>query len=230
MGAVPRADRIWKTSGRILRKGPSSQNVQATKAPGKPIPGQPGFLQEPGLLPVGCDIHTEFSPAVQGSHGQDSEGQWCDSSITHGTCSPLLQASLGTGGSWVTHGTSARCGTWHDATTLWRDRGWEETLGWVVSGWKCSSIGAEGVPNGGKTGMREASRTGTLYTSRGTFRDAWLWVLYPSAHTSSPMGLGGAHTHASDPASILRDAASLPEPISSPSLHPGMRCLSGGCK
>lgn len=75
MGAVPRAGHIWRSWRRMLRKGPSSQNVQATKAPGKPIPGQLGFLQEPGLIPVGCDIHTNFSPALQGSHSQGSKGQ-----------------------------------------------------------------------------------------------------------------------------------------------------------
>lgn len=202
--------------------------LQAAKAPGQHIPGQPVFLRAPCPHPVGCTIHTDFSPAAQRSHGHGSEGQWCDSSITHGTCSPPLQTSLGTGGSWGD--LCAHCGTWHDATTLWRDQDWEENLGWWVLGWKCSDFGAQGGPNGGKTGMREASRTATLYISKGALRDAWVWVLDPSAYGSSPMELGGAHTHLSDPASILCDATSLPESISSSFPYPRMGCLSGGCK
>ena len=179
---------------------------------------------------MGCDIHTGFSPAVQGRRSGGSEGQWCDSSVTRGTCSPLLQASLGTGCSCVTCGTTARCGTWHDATTLRRDWGWEEALGWDVSGCKFPGVGADGGPNGGKTDLREVSRTATLYILMRALRDARLWVLYRSVHSSSPTGLRGAHTHPSDPESILCMAASLPERVSSPSLRPGMRCLFGRCK
>lgn len=138
------------------------------------MPKQPKHLEGPSLcsrgfsgpLPVG-DFHTDFSQAVQGSHGQGSEGQRRDSSSICGTCPPLLQAAHGTGGSWVTHRTSARCGIRHDATALRRDRGWEEMLGWGTSGWNCPDVGAEGGPNGGKTGLKEASRTATLYILRG---------------------------------------------------------------
>lgn len=176
----------------MLRKGPSPKMSKQPKH--LESPGQLGFLQEPGLLPVGCNIHTNFSAALQGSHSQGSKGQWCDSSIICGTCDPPPQASLGTGGSWVTHGASAFCGTWHDPTILRRDRCWEEVLGWGTSGWKCSGVGAEGGPNRCKTGLSGVSRTAALYILRGPLRDAWLWVLYPSAHGSSPTGLReGSH-------------------------------------
>lgn len=68
----------------------------------------------------------------------------------------------------MTHGTSAHCGIWHEATALWRDWSWEEMLGWGVLGWNCPGVGAEGGPNRGKTGLKEASRTATLYISRGS--------------------------------------------------------------
>lgn len=46
------------------------------------------------------------------------------------------------------------------------DWGWEETQCWGASGWKCFGVGAERGPNGGKSGLREATRTATLYISR----------------------------------------------------------------
>lgn len=81
-----------------------------------------------------------------------------------------------------------------------------------------------GRGSNGETLGCEALRTGTLYVLRGAFRDAWLWVLHPSAHSSRSMRWGRAYTHPSKP--VLCDAASLPEPISSPSLHLGMCCLA----
>lgn len=99
----------------------------------------------------------------------------------------------------MTHGASAYSVTWHDPTTVCRHWSWEEVLG--TSGWKCSGVGVEGGPNGCKTGggwggglWNGASRTAKLYILSGPLRDAWLWVLYPSAHGSSPTGLGeGSH-------------------------------------
>lgn len=150
MGAIPRADCIWKTLGRILRKRPSSQNVQAAKAPGQHIPAQPAFLRDPCSHPVGCNIHTDFSPAAQRSHGHGSEGQWCDSSITHGTRSPPLQTSLRTGGSWGD--LCVHCGTWHDATTQRRDQDWEENLGWGCWAGSGLTLGLRGILMGAKLG------------------------------------------------------------------------------
>lgn len=45
MNAVPRANCIWKTLGKILRKGPSSQNVQVTKHLESPSLGSWGFSE-----------------------------------------------------------------------------------------------------------------------------------------------------------------------------------------
>lgn len=75
--------------------------------------------------------------------------------------------------------------------------------------------------NGEKLGC-EALRTGILYILRDALRDALLLVLHPPAHSSKQ---GGSHPPL-QPHRHPCDAASLPEPIPSSSLHLGMCCLA----
>lgn len=87
-------------------------------------------------------------------------------------------------------GQSTHCGTWHDATTLQRDCGWEESWGGVCQPGSALAFGLGRGSNGEKLGS-EALRTSTLYVLRGALRDACLWVLHPSAHSSRSMRWGG---------------------------------------
>lgn len=89
-------------------------------------------------------------------------------------------------------GQSTHCGTWHDATTLRRDCGWEESWGGVCQAESALAFGLGRGSNGEKLGC-EALRTGALYVLRGAFRDAWLWVLHPSTHSSRSMRWGGSY-------------------------------------
>lgn len=188
-GCSPRSDHMWKALERIKgRDLPPKMSKQLM------------HLENPSLASWGFSgnlILFQWGATFTWTSAQLSWGAVVRAAKHSGVtaASPMRPAPqhcrnpLGSKAVVCSMGQSTHCGTWHDATTLQRDCGWEESRGGVCQAGSALAFGLGRGSNGEKLAC-EALRTGTLYVLRGALRDAWLWVLHPSAHSSRSVRQG----------------------------------------